>query len=231
MRSKEYYDKIANDYSALLKHRARYLRAIENEINNSNQIHSYLDIGCGDGERSRRIIELICPSRAVLIDESVEMIKRFKGPKNINIETKVGDFLAIELNEKFDLISCLWNVFGHLDSPKIRLEFLIRMFNYLNTGGCIYIDVNNRYNAKNYGRWNVMKSMIKDFIRLKGRGYWNLKADNNISSKVYIHNPFELDRIIRKAGFSNFQKLYFDYDTGKRVNSFFQGQILYIIQK
>lgn len=231
MRSKEYYDNIAKDYDVISKYRAKYLLAIESEINQSKHVLNYLDIGCGDGERSLRIIEAIRPPRAVLLDESDEMIKQFKGNTGINIETKVGGFLEIKLNEKFDLITCLWNVFGHLDSQETRLEFLRKMFSHLNEGGLIYIDVNNRYNARNYGGWNVLKSMIRDFFKVKGTGYWDLKTDNEVSSKVYIHNPFELDRMIRKAGFSNFQKLYFDYYTGKKVKSFLKGQLLYRIQK
>jgi SAM-dependent methyltransferase len=231
MNSKEYYNKIADDYSAMLLKRERYLKAIENEVCNSKDVKNYLDIGCGDGSRSIRIISELKPLKSILIDESDQMVNLFTVRKDLNIQLITGNFLNEEFKDTFDVIACLWNVLGHVETRELRLAFLKKIYNLLDESGTLYFDVNNRYNIRTYGKLNVISNIIKDFFKLKKTGYWRINPKKNVSSIVYIHNPFEMGKLLKEAGFMKFKKLYFDYNTGTKVNSFFAGQILYKVQK
>jgi SAM-dependent methyltransferase len=230
--SVEYYDKVASSYSEMINKRKDYLLAIENEIYQIKKVKNYLDIACGDGIRSLRIIKNIKPSKSVLLDESPEMLKHVNMDNDRDSILLVNqDFLNFESNIRFDLITCLWNVFGHLPSRSEKSKFVEKMFSLCEKNGKVYLDINNRYNIRHYGVKNFLKTVFKDAIHLKNRGKFKLKLPNNVMSSVYIHTPWELDKMINSAGFSIDEKAYFDYESGERVQNFWNGQILYKLSK
>ncbi|ARV12798.1 hypothetical protein BTO09_10745 [Gilvibacter sp. SZ-19] len=227
MNSKSYYNAIAKNYSKLARKRLKYLMAVEAIITKSQNIDSYLDIGCGDGKRSLRIIDQLKPRKVVLLDESDQMLQNINASQLGVIEVKVGNYLSQPIETKFDLITCLWNVFGHLESKEIKLLFLEKIHNSLTESGILFLDINNRYNLKSYGIKAVFQNIFKDFTGKQNAGYYSLNAGTDISSQVYIHNPFEMDKLLKRAGFSKVKKYYIDYDTGEEKSTFLEGQILY----
>lgn len=74
-----------------------------------------------------------------------------------------GEGMVFE--EPFQVITCLWNVFGHVPEQH-RLIFLENLRNLLAREGRLYIDVNNRYNSRAYGWKVVLKNMLRDFVSL-----------------------------------------------------------------
>ena len=56
------------------------------------------------------------------------------------------------------------NVRGHIETNQKRLMALTRMRRLLDDDGVIFIDVNNRYNAVNYGVLPTIGRMLYDFI-------------------------------------------------------------------
>ena len=69
-----------------------------------------------------------------------------------------------EVEDRFSVITCLWNVLGHVETNQKRLTALTRMRRLLSDDGVIFIDVNNRYNAVNYGVLPTIGRMLYDFI-------------------------------------------------------------------
>ena len=60
-------------------------------------------------------------------------------------------------NERFDVITCLWNVLGSVVDSDRRLRALKKMGSLLTEHGRLFVDVNNRYNAR---AWDD----IRDFL-------------------------------------------------------------------
>jgi len=233
MNSKAYYDQIVSHYDQISEKKDRFLIGIERIILESMAkvvINRYLDIGCGNGIRSNRIIRALNPGRSVLLDESHKMIEQVRKIVDDSTDVIESNFLNFYTKDRFSLITCLWNVLGHLDSRDTRLDFLRKIYELLGEDGTVFIDVNNRYNMQYYGVSNVLHNITRDLLTKSGAGLFQLKFSGDVSH-VYIHHPFELDGIISKAGFSRFKKFYVDYDTGVSKRSFFSGQILYQLHK
>ncbi|MEO5571586.1 MAG: class I SAM-dependent methyltransferase [Bacteroidia bacterium] len=231
--SRDYYDEVAKKYHQIQESRLPYLLSAEQIVTGlmkEKKIIHYLDIGCGDATRSVRIINSINPQSAVLLDESTEMIRLASNHEKQNIKIVENNFLEYTSDESYDLITSMWNVFGHLESKEIKLKFLKKVYSLLSETGEFFFDVNNRYNVRYYGLKNVLKNFIRDVLTKEGSGNFYLNAKGS-SSKVYIHHAYELDSLIRLTGFSKCIKIYIDYNTGKKTGSFISGQILYHLKK
>jgi SAM-dependent methyltransferase len=232
LNSKKYYNAIAKDYDLLSNERMKYLNAIDDIIISDNKfkmIINYLDIGSGDGRRSIKIINSLNPISSTLVDDSSKMLNQIKLKKNLNLIN--NSFFDLETDDKFDLITCLWNVVGHIDSKMLRKRFFHLVEKKLNLEGVIYFDVNNRYNISQYGYSNVMKNLEMDFLYPSERnGVFNIGVGEK-KTTVFIHNPFEVADYIKDLKLE-IQNIYFiDYNTGEIKDTFFEGQLLYKIIK
>src|SRR6202034_945404 len=52
---------------------------------------------------------------------------------------------------EFDVITCLWNVLGHIFPSASRLGGLRQFARLVSPHGRIFVDVQHRYNARHYG--------------------------------------------------------------------------------
>ena len=225
--SKVFYKSIAPNYVQYSGKRSQYLRGIEDQIFQfKKKSESYLDVGTGDGHRAIRIAKRLTATKVVLLDNSRAMLELVPHQFEAERVNCSGEDYKSEI--KFDLITCLWNVFGHIDSSKHRVNTLTNMSKHLQPKGVIAIDINNRYNCLNYG-WNaVLKNFLKDICRVKRRGIYKLNFDDH-QSEVFIHNIFEFDALIKKVGLKILNKKYINYDTGSCEKSPLRGQILYFL--
>ena len=226
--SKEYYNSIANTYSAQANERLPYLNAIEGLViekmkfcSNSN----YLDIGSGDGRRALKIANTLKPSKLSLVDDSDGMLKLLDDKNVILHEISFFEFNS---DEKYDLITCLWNVLGHFPSKKHRLEFFHKIESLLTKDGILFFDVNNRYNISFYGFENVMNNLVNDRSDNDDNGWFSL-GNENAATRVYIHNPFDIDEYLEGTSLKLIDTLYVNYETGKLEKTFFEGQLFYVI--
>ena len=205
-----------------------YIESINNLIFNyvSKPVNYYLDAGGGDGIRASAISKKINAKHTVLIDRSQSMIDLVKS-KNFKYVSriKIADF---KYNQKFNLITCLWNVMGHIDSRKERLASLVNLRKLLSEDGLLIIDVNNRYNF-NYGLVNVFKNIIKDIFpyNSKKKGWFRFEHREKFFP-VYLHSPFEILRDLKHIGFKDFKTFTVDYNNGKIYRNLFFGQLLII---
>ena len=228
------YDQIAPQFVQLSEQRRTYLTAIEKLV--ISQIprgaSSLLDIGSGDGKRAFRIAQASGLKTIVLLEPSAEM--RAQWPAG----TQGWAIPAEELRHKdevFDVITCLWNVLGHISPAATRLQVLRECARLLSPEGVLLIDVNHRYNARHYGLLPTLRRILYDLVRPNARNgdvtvRWNVNGTSYATGgHVFTHREFE--SLAHSAGFQIARKFTVDYRTGHIRRSKFSGHPLYVLQR
>jgi 2-polyprenyl-3-methyl-5-hydroxy-6-metoxy-1,4-benzoquinol methylase len=230
----EAYDRIAPEFSRLSDPRRAYCNRIDQlviaEIPQGK--HSLLDIGAGDGSRSRHIAEAACLEDVALLEPSAAM--RSQWPAG----TRGWAIQAEELggkNGQFDVITCLWNVLGHIFPASSRVEVLRQCARLLSPGGLLFIDVSHRYNALHYGVLPTLLRMLRDRILPNEKNgdvaaLWNVNG-HNYATNGHVFTDAEFRRIASLAGLTIRKTLAVDYTTGEIRRSKFAGHLLYVLAR
>src|SRR4029077_19641207 len=157
------YDALARSYGSISGARNRYLTAIERIIiTHTPGSDSLLDIGAGDGVRTVRIAEAAGISCVLALEPSENM--RARWPHSLlGWGCRATQIPATE--RRFDVILCLWNVLGHLEDRNERISVLARARECLSSNGMMFVDVNHRYNAAEYGWPGTLLRMMHDRLR------------------------------------------------------------------
>ena len=236
--SSEYYDQLAADYRQISQDRSAYLAGIDRLIAESLRPGlSLLDVGGADGVRSRRLAHDAGISRVTLLDTSAAMLSRV-GPKDFEqvIEADITSQATLaQLGEvRFDAALILWNVLGHIGTPEARLRALANVHRALRPNGLLFLDCNNRENARAYGWRLAGRNWLLGLLR-EGGDRWNfpLPAKNAPDAVSYVHifSPRELKRLAAAAGFEIDRFVFVDYETGQPVKSCFEGQMFLQLRK
>lgn len=228
--SKEYYNDIADAYRNISESRKNFLDAIDNYIIEScaENKPTYLDIGAGDGYRSLKISKGIKAKKTVLLDNSDQILAKIESKDNVKLV--INSILDFESPIKFNLITCLWNVLGHVGDFEDRKNVFIKIETLLADDGVFIFDVNNRYNIAHYGMKNVMNNINAEHQTPEKAGWFTLNQDGH-KTNVYVHNPFEIDSYLKDINLKVEKVEYIDYSTGEKKETFFEGQLLYYIKK
>ena len=230
------YDELAAHYRSVSADRAVYLRAIEEIIIRriAGNADSLLDVGSADGHRAMRIAGLAHISSVVLVEPSAGMRKFCQQ----NTQAEIWPVRAEELPEaesRFSVITCLWNVLGHIETNQKRLTALARMRRLIRDDGVIFVDVNNRYNAMNYGVLPTVGRMLHDLVAPSetngdAKVTWTF-GEQQIRSPTHVFTPREVAKLLYDADLSIKQKFAVDYRTGQVRGSTFAGQLLFELTK
>ena len=230
------YDALAPYYREYAEKKTAYLSAVDSFIldNAPEGAGSLLDVGAGDGIRGMSIARQQGISRTVLCDLSSEMVARCQELKPTEVWQAAAEALP-ETNMRFEVITCLWNVLGHLAGREERIKALQRMGDLLAENGVIFFDVNNRHNASAYGTLKVLGRVILDTIlpderRGDARFDWKIK-EKVFPAKGHLFTPAEIEGIIHAAGLQVKNRISVDYTTGEFSQSPFNGQLLYLVGK
>jgi SAM-dependent methyltransferase len=235
--SREYYDRVATSYDEELRRRADYLAAIDEVVVRwvrSVGARSILDVGCGNGARLQHLLART-GGTGVGIDESPGMVAAARAR---GVDAHVIDIAAapgrVPLPPRgFDVVLALWNVLGHLDGPQRRLRALEHMRALLARGGLIIFDVNNRYNAAQYGwrrvAWNVARDLLGDrpggdFVARRTVG------DTDIATVSHVFCPGEILHLCREAGLHPRSVDFVDYNRGSFARSQWTGQVCVVAE-
>jgi 2-polyprenyl-3-methyl-5-hydroxy-6-metoxy-1,4-benzoquinol methylase len=223
------YDAFAPFYSAYANTRAPYLRKIEDVvIAHAPRAGSLLDVGAGDGSRAVRIAQAAKLARVVFLEPSAGM--RAQCPPGV----EVWPCSASEIPDsglQFDVITCLWNVLGHLEGPQQRASALVQFRKILAPQGMVFLDVNYRYNAESYG-WSItFWRMAGDFfLRSVKQGdvavAWKA-GDGTIHTTGHVFTHREIKRLIRPAGLKIMRRWIISYETGRESKLPPRGHLLY----
>jgi len=223
------YDAFAPFYAGYASARTPYLRKIEDlVIAHAPAGGSLLDVGAGDGSRAFRIAQSANLRRVVLLEPSAGM--RALCPR----QAEVWPCSALELPGSglpFDVITCLWNVLGHLEGKEQRSSALRKFRNRLAPQGMIFLDVNYRYNAESYGcRMTLLRIAQDFFLRSEKQGdvtvAWRA-GEQTIRTTGHVFTHDEVKRLARSAGLRILKRWIVSYETGRRSRLPFRGHPLY----
>ncbi len=234
------YDLLADEYRSFCRRRAAYFAAVDTYISEriSPDATSLLDVGAGDGHRAVELAAKLGLSHVVLCEPSVAMAARCRELA----PDAVWQCRAEELpgpgergDDAFDVITCLWNVLGHVAGRAARVAALGRMRALLARSGAIYMDVNNRHNAAAYGRLRILyRRLVDAAFPDDSRGDavfdWTIKS-RVIRATGHLFTPREIEGIIAASGLAVRERTAIDYQTGARQRSPFRGQLVYILTR
>ena len=221
-------------YRDYAKRRQPYLDAVDAIVKSvlTGPTHSLLDIGSGDGRRIWQIANQVGVERLVLTDPGRVMSELCADLPVAKVIRVAAEDLS-DLDDRFDGITCLWNVLGHVESSSLRRTALGHMKSRLNEDGRILLDVNNRYNARAYGWLKTGYRMLIDLIRpSESNGdvsyVWNV-GGRQINATGHVFRPAEIEELFSSTGLAILDRIVLDYDTGEECRSTFQGQLLYVL--
>jgi len=223
------YDAFAPFYSAYAGPRAPYLRTVEDVvIAHAPEAGSLLDVGAGDGSRALRIVQAAKLARLVLLEPSPGM--RAQCPRSVEIWPNS----AVDVPDSglpFDVITCLWNVLGHLEGPEQRLSALRKLRNRMAPQGMVFLDVSHRYNAASYGWRMTLLRMAGDFfLRSRKQGDVTVvrkAGEQTIRTTGHVFTHREIKRLVRQAGLKILRRWIISYETGRESKLPFRGHLLY----
>jgi SAM-dependent methyltransferase len=237
--SGQFYDLLAEVYDAELEGRAPWVLGVEDLVVQwcrTRGSRSLIDVGCGNGRRLERLLRATGLGGAA-IDVSPAMVEhaRRRGIEAFVVDISSSPFDPSELRgRKFDLIICLWSVFGYVRGHEGRRRALQNMRSLMAPGGAIILDVNNRYNLAHYGWRAVVRNMILDGVRSKKTGDFTVRRkDANgraIQTLVHIFSRREVVALCRQAGLAPVEFRYLDYDTGEPRTQW-SGQMCVLIEE
>lgn len=231
MMAVEPYDRLAPHYRSFAQARSTYLDAVDRYIaEHARHGGRMLDVGSGDGVRGVQIAHAIAASYLVLSEPSAGM-HRLSSLQPADEIWQVPAQALYETTQRFDVITCLWNVLGHLPGRAARIEALAGMRRLLAPGGQIFCDVNNRHNARAYGRTRVMLRRLIDGVMPDDRRgdahfEWQV-AGERIAASGHLFTPREVRSLVETAGLSVAEELAIDYVTGEPSACPREGQLLY----
>ena len=195
---------------------------------------SMLDVGSGDGRRAARIAVAAGIPRIVLLEPSSAMA----GPLRPAAELwpiRAQDLQPASISERFDVITCLWNVLGHIRTRSERKRALTAIAHLLSSEGFFFMDVNHRYNARAYGTLATAARWIHDRVlpsETNGDAVarWNSGAEI-VSTYGHVFTHREVMEIAHLAGLKLVDRLIVDYTTGEVKRSAISGNLLYIFRR
>lgn len=226
------YDQLAPYYAQFSHRRAAYLRNVEANILSRMPVEasSILDIGAGDGSRALRIAAAAKIRRIVLLEPSSRMSAEPPGGSEV-WQTRAEDLDVSAIPERFDLITCLWNVLGHIPGADKRARALHNAAQMLSPCGSMFIDVIHRYNVLSYGALMTAGRWIRDHIfPSDGNGdvtaHWST-AGGVISTYGHVFTDREMRRLAHAAGLQCEERIVIDYETGGIRQASWMGNLLY----
>ena len=225
------YDRIAPIYAELSDERRAYLDAIERLIVSAipRASRSLLDVGAGDGSRSRRIAESSGIRDLTLLEPSIAMQQGGAGFQTLRAED-----LPL-LQKPFDVILCLWNVLGHIFPAKNRTEALRQFARLLAPNGKAFVDLNHRYNARHYGALPTSLRYLRDRFEWRETNgdvavTWDVQGTPcTVQGHVFTHR--EMAALCNAAGLRIERKIVVDYATGEQRRWAWQGHLLYVLSR
>jgi SAM-dependent methyltransferase len=243
------YSRLAPHYAEVTRRRESYLRSIEQIIISRIPmgVKSLLDIGAGNGTRSLRIAREAGIPRVVLVEPSPEMAAPLDRNVEIwniraeDIEAHVatsGDLrnqVDTKTSTRFDVITCLWNVLGHIRGFQNRVRAMCAMRALLAPEGKCFVDVNHRYNMRSYGLFPSAARFIRDSTFYSQTNAdviarWSIGGDS-ISTHGHMFIDREIRQLARAAGLSIQQRVVVDYDSGEIRQFAFAGNLLYVFRR
>ena len=227
------YDRLAPVYALVAAERKAYLDAVDRlivaEIPPGSR--SMLDVGAADGAHAWGIARAAGVQDLVLLEPSAAM------RSHCPAEATVWAMRAEDLHRQqgsFDVITCLWNVLGHIFPPAARVEVLRQLGRLGSPAGKIFIDVNHRYNARHYGTLATALRFLRDRVAPGVRNgdvtvTWNIEGQPCVTSG-HVFTQAEFASLARAAGLTIEKRFVIDYASGQVRRRSWEGHLLYVLR-
>lgn len=225
------YDALAPHYRETAAKRASYIAAVDNfVIANARPGGRHLDIGSGDGVRAADLAKKLKASSLTLCEPSQRMAALCRALNAGDVWETSADVLPAT-ESRFDLITCLWNVFGHMRDAETRVAALRAIADVMAPGALLFFDVNNRHNARAYGVARVMWRRVVDTLNPDDRRgdtsfTWDI-GGARIPAMGHLFTPAECQRLLTAAGFECLRRVAIDYATGAVSDTPTEGQLVF----
>lgn len=224
------YDRLAPHYAQLCVRRKAYLDAVERYILERIPAgsRSVLDLGSGDGQRARRIAQAAGIERLVRLEPSAKMPAHGTGQGEL-WRLRAEDLGPDSISERFDVITCLWNVLGHIPTAEKRQQAISSAARLLSPGGLFFLDVIHRYNLRSYGVVPTCTRWIRDRLAWSDQnGDVTAKwLAGTISTYGHVFTHREMVRLAKTAGLEIEERVVLDYNHGKKQGWACLGNLVY----
>lgn len=228
------YDRLAPFYGTYSKKRKAYLRSVECLIAvRSGGAHSLLDLGAGDGTRALWIAAAAGIKTVILLEPSSGMAE--SGSNSAEFwRVRAEDLRSEAIAQRFDVITCLWNVLGHVSGVGSRERVLRTCEQLLTPTGRIFLDVNHRYNARSYGwtatgaRW-LRDAFLRDIRAGDVTATWQI-GEAQVSTFGHVFTHREIAALADAAGLEIEQRVVLDYNNGSIRRLPWLGNLLYVLR-
>jgi 2-polyprenyl-3-methyl-5-hydroxy-6-metoxy-1,4-benzoquinol methylase len=227
------YDRIAPAFARLAEQRRPYLDRIDQLVlaEMPPGTRSLLDVGAGNGARARRIAETRGVAELVVLEPSLAM------QGNGSANAKFWTMRAEELNSvqaEFDVITCLWNVLGHIFPASSRVEVLRQFGRLVSPTGRVFVDVNHRYNARQYGALPTAMRFLRDRVFPGERNgdvvvSWDVEG-TRCRTAGHVFTRREFNSLCLSAGLQITKTFVVDYATGELRRWSSEGNLLYVLR-
>src|SRR5947209_11563108 len=229
----EAYDRIASAYSRLVEQKIAYLNSIDELVISHipPKTKSLLDVGAGDGRRAFLIAQRAGISKIALLEPSAGM--RRTAPPNAEIWPLRAEQVDAS-GRTFDVITCLWNVLGHIHEVD-RVRALSKLANLLAPRGKMFVDVNHRCNAASYGWFHTAMRWVYDCVWPDQRHgdvavRWDLDTVR-CATFGHVFTDREFRTLAESAGLRIDERIVVDYSTGRIRRFAFTGNLLYVLRR
>lgn len=217
----ECYKEFAHIYDNLIKGDVDYLKWANVILDLCNELNvprrEYLDLACGTGNLTEHIAKDFLNTWAVDLsyDMLTEAENKLRG-KGLKGKFVCQDISELDLNKKFDLITCCLDSTNYLTENEDILNYLKSVHKHLKEEGIFIFDINSYYKLSNilgnniftydeedvYYTWeNVFEDNIVDmyltFFLKEGELY--RRFDEHHTERAYTEE--ELEDFITKSGF------------------------------
>lgn len=233
------YSVLAPHYRMISERKKAYIEAVNGLIFSHllGAVDSVLDVGAADGVRGLAMAQKMAAKQVVLCEPCAEMaaLCRLNAAGASHIRVLECDGLALHaLEEKYDVVLCLWNVLGHVPNNAARAEMLKVLRQRLKPGGRLFLDVNNRHNAIAYGAFSVLVRRVLDalfFDERRGNAEYMMQiGEELIPSRGHLFAPQEMDRLFALAGLNVCQRKTVNYLSGAISDNAHRGQLFYVLE-
>jgi 2-polyprenyl-3-methyl-5-hydroxy-6-metoxy-1,4-benzoquinol methylase len=225
------YDRIGPVFARIAEQRSSYLDSIDQLV--ISQIppgsRSMLDVGSGDGARARRIAKARDIAQIVLVEPSVPMQRG-----DATVRTMRAEELH-SIDAQFDVITCLWNVLGHIFPAANRVQVLHQFARLISPQGRIFVDLHHRYNVRQYGAIPSVLRFLRDQLSWNETNgdvvvAWDVEQVRcTTHGHVFTHREFR--SLAQSAGLRIDNQFVVDYATGELRKWRIQGHLLYVLAR
>ncbi|WP_455644710.1 class I SAM-dependent methyltransferase [Methanosphaera sp.] len=211
---KEHFNNAAEDYDTLInKTLINYDEMITALINAipDNEEPRILDLGCGTGNITKKVLERFPNAKVTCLDLSDKMIElaKEKLADYDNVEYVLGDFTIIDIIDKYDaIISSL--ALHHIPTDEGKKEMYQHIYDALNEGGVFYnadvIKPNSEYNAKLNERMNDKYMQDNGVSKETQDDHKQKKESNDIPVTLITHL-----KLLEEVGFEELDVIWKHY--------------------